>query len=155
MLFEAATSAIILAAGLVSASPAAAEKREPDRVQPPLPKRTTHTGLGTVYTQNGVAGSCGNANPDSAIIGALSNYWMQGEFDSPYCGRLIQINNTGSDDGVGGAGTVITIEVQDTCESCGEGDIDLSIGAWDALTNSAAWGTVDISWHFCNVNGQC
>jgi len=102
---------------------------------------------------------------------------MDDESPGPYCGRLIQITNTGSNDGVGGDGNVVTVQVEDTCPSCGEGDIDLSVGAWDKLTNSAAFGTFEISWydssfelilvvrilltdtflprHFCNVDGQC
>lgn len=103
---------------------------------------------------------------------------MDDESPSPYCGRLVQITNTGSDDGVGGAGNTLVVQVEDTCMSCGEGDIDLSVAAWNDLTDSAPWGTFDISWYvglhpseeqeekhlltviassrkFCNVDGQC
>lgn len=71
---------------------------------------------------------------------------MDGEFESPLCGRQIRATNTGSNDGVGGAGNSIIATVQDTCESCGQGDVDFSIGAWNALTNSAPFGTFDVSW---------
>ena len=86
------------------------------------------------------------ANPDSAIIVALGNFWMNGEYQAPDCGRTIIATNTGSNDGVGGAGNSIRATVADTCESCGEGDVDFSIGAWNALTNNAPFGTFDVSW---------
>ncbi|MCJ1305034.1 hypothetical protein MMC08_007847 [Hypocenomyce scalaris] len=126
----------ITAAGFAAAIPAS-----------PLEKRVTHTGTGTVYLQEGATGSCGEKNPDSAVIAALSNYWMEGESPSAYCGRKIRVTNTGSnDDGVGGAGNVVVVTVEDTCESCGEGDVDFSVGAWDQLTDRAAYGTFEASW---------
>lgn len=86
------------------------------------------------------------ANPDSAIIAALSNYWMNEESPSPYCGQQIVVTNIGSDDGVGGAGNSITVTVADTCPSCDETHLDLSVGAWNSLTNDAAYGTIEIDW---------
>lgn len=71
---------------------------------------------------------------------------MNSEYDAPYCGRLIQVTNTGSDDNVGGAGNTITVQVADTCTGCDETHLDFSVGAWNELTNSAAWGTIEISW---------
>ncbi|KAF8847101.1 hypothetical protein BDZ45DRAFT_607922, partial [Acephala macrosclerotiorum] len=114
-----------------------------------------HVGEGTVYQKLGATGSCGETNPDSAIIVAVRNYWMNYEYEGPYCGRLIQVTNTGSSDNVGGAGNTVTVRVEGTCASCDENHIDFSVGAWNKSTNSAAWGTADISWHFCNVDGQC
>ncbi|MCJ1236250.1 hypothetical protein MMC14_004228, partial [Varicellaria rhodocarpa] len=109
----------------------------------PFAKRTTHTGRGTTYDQGGAAGSCGTVYPDSAIICALGTYWMD---QSPnYCGRTIQAKNVGSNDGVGGNGNTVTVKVVDTCESCGEGDVDFSLGAWNELTNNAAPGTFSVS----------
>ncbi|CZR68602.1 uncharacterized protein PAC_18501 [Phialocephala subalpina] len=157
MLFQSAAILLALSASFVAAAPSPVEVEvlAPSPVGAPLAKRTTHVGTGTVYLQGGNAGSCGETNPDSAIIAAIGNFWMDDESPGPYCGRLIQITNTGSNDGVGGDGNVVTVQVEDTCPSCGEGDIDLSVGAWDKLTNSAAFGTFEISWHFCNVDGQC
>ncbi|KAG9228854.1 Non-catalytic module family expansin [Amylocarpus encephaloides] len=120
-----------------------------------LSKRIDHFGLGTVYTQQGGTGSCGQKNPDSAHIVALSNFWQKGQSPGPFCGRKVQVTNTGSNSGTGGAGRTIIATVQDTCPSCDENHIDFSVGSWNQLTNNAAFGTVNIKWHFCNVNGQC
>ena len=72
---------------------------------------------------------------------------MDGEYESPYCGRYIKATNIGSNDGVGGDGNVVDVLVQDTCESCGEGDVDFSLGAWNELTNNAEPGTFTVSWY--------
>ena len=122
-----------------------------DRLHPlspfPLKSRLArHNGRGTVYTQGGATGSCGHVNSDNAIIAAISNYWMQNESPGPFCGRRIQATNTGSNDGVGGQGNTVTVLVQDTCPSCGENDIDFSIGAWNQLTNGAPFGTFNVQW---------
>ncbi|KAM0258007.1 hypothetical protein ACHAQJ_004050 [Trichoderma viride] len=147
------TAVIILAAAasLVSAAP------QPTRVlSAPEAKRTNHFGTGTVYDQDGAFGSCGQKHADSDFIGALTPSWQGTQFPPAYCGRQIFITNTGSNDGVGGAGNTVTITVEDTCPGCPSADsIDLSRGAFSSLTNGATTGTVDIEWHFCNVDGQC
>ncbi|EPE30660.1 Barwin-like endoglucanase [Glarea lozoyensis ATCC 20868] len=120
-----------------------------------LSKRVDHFGLATVYTQNGGTGSCGKKNSDSAHIVALSNYWQKNQSPGPYCGRKVQVTNTGSNDGVGGKGNTIIATVADTCPGCDENHIDFSVGSWNQLTNNAAFGTANIKWHFCNANGQC
>ncbi len=102
-----------------------------------------HSGIATVYTQGGVAGSCGNVNSDSSVIVALGNFWMKNEFKSPFCGRLIQVTNTAGP----GKGNVVVAKVQDTCEGCDENHVDFSVGGWNKLTNSAAFGVVNIDWY--------
>lgn len=62
------------------------------------------------------------------------------------CGRQIVVTNTGSNDGVGGEGNVVTVTVADTCPSCDENHIDLSESAWKKLTNNAPDGTVLVDW---------
>jgi len=110
------------------------------------------TGRGTVYDQNGVAGSCGWTNPDDAIIAALSNSYMHGMFKSPYCGRKIQVTNVGSNDGVIGAGRTLTVTVADTCEGCSRGDVDFSHGAWNYLTDNSTAGTFEAQWSFIETS---
>lgn len=56
------------------------------------------------------------------------------------------MTNIGSDDGVGGAGNVVTATVADTCPSCDETHVDMSVGAWNDLTGNAPYGTVEINW---------
>jgi expansin (peptidoglycan-binding protein) len=72
---------------------------------------------------------------------------MSNESPSPLCWQHILINNTGSDDGVGGIRSSIIVTIEDTCPSCNKTHLDLSVGAWNRLTENAAFGTVDISWH--------
>lgn len=104
------------------------------------------SGRGTVYDQDGATGSCGQANPDSSIIAAISNAWMDNQSPSQYCGRQIRAQNVGSNSGTGGQGNTVTVTVADTCPSCGQGDIDFSVGAWNELTNNALPGTFEVSW---------
>ena len=102
---------------------------------------------------------------DSAEIIALSNYWQDNESPGPFCGRKIQITNTGSGQDNNGLGTVVVATVEDTCPSCdenhlGKGNLaagkclvlitctDLSQGAFTALTggNLDPPGEINISW---------
>ncbi|MCJ1352253.1 MAG: hypothetical protein MMC33_002237 [Icmadophila ericetorum] len=136
MLAQTLTNVLVIAASLAAALPTS------------LNPRQSGSGRGTVYLQEGGTGSCGTPNPDDAIIAAISDSWMLGESPGPYCGRYIQATNVGSDDGVGGAGSTFNVLVADTCPSCGPGDVDFSVGAWNALTNGAPYGTFDVVWQF-------
>ena len=98
----------------------------------------------TVFLQEGGTGSCGQANPDSAYIAAVSNDLQLGQSPGPMCGKQITIRNIGSNDGVGGIGNSVTVTVADTCPSCDQGHLDLSVAAWNQLTNNAPYGTVNI-----------
>ncbi|MCJ1269383.1 hypothetical protein MMC22_009275 [Lobaria immixta] len=132
-------SVLALAAGLTAAAPA------PVPVANRLSERT-NSGLGTVYLQEGGIGSCGQAHSDSDFIVALSNTFQQSQSPGPACGRQIRITNTGSNDGVGGAGNSITVTVADTCPSCDANHVDMAVGPWNQLTNNAPYGTVNIDW---------
>ena len=57
---------------------------------------------------------------DSSRVIALSNYWQQNESPGPYCGRKIQITNTGRGQSNNGVGSVVVATVADTCPSCDE-----------------------------------
>lgn len=80
------------------------------------------------------------------MIVAISNDFQQGQSPGPACGKQITMTNTGSDDGVGGAGNSVTVTVVDTCPSCDANHLDLSVGAWNVLTDGAPFGTVNIVW---------
>jgi expansin (peptidoglycan-binding protein) len=71
---------------------------------------------------------------------------------APLCNSKIHAINTGSDDGVGGKGKSVTVTVKDTCTGCKRTHIDLSIGAWNHLTNNAPFGTVNLEWYFIEKN---
>ncbi|KAG9049681.1 hypothetical protein FS837_009445 [Tulasnella sp. UAMH 9824] len=101
-----------------------------------------HTGHGTWYTQNGVAGACGKKHPDSALIGAM-NFQLYGNVDkvSSVCGKKVLITNKKN-------GKQVTITLEDACPSCkGKGDIDLSTGAFKKL-DSLGTGLIDIEWTY-------
>ncbi|KAF1821481.1 uncharacterized protein K489DRAFT_410950 [Dissoconium aciculare CBS 342.82] len=142
-----------------------------------LEKRVDHYGIATVNPNpsNGL-GSCGNPFRDSqykvrsfpktkrrdtltdgGFKVALSNYWMKNQSPSSYCGRKIVLTNTGpsGDNSVGGKGNSVVVTVDDTCPGCDENHLDLSVAAWNKLTNGHGYSQVGITWHFCNANGQC
>ncbi|KFY74788.1 hypothetical protein V499_05211 [Pseudogymnoascus sp. VKM F-103] len=124
----------------------------------PNEKRITHDGIGSVNPNpTGALGSCGVSTPDSSMTVAISPFWMTQHAPGPYCGRKIQVTNTGptTDNSVGGAGNTIIVTVQDTCAGCDENHVDLSVAAWNSLTNGHEFSVTGVSWHFCNVNGQC
>ncbi len=100
------------------------------------------TGTATVYQQEGTTGSCGHNHGDYDMIVALGMDWMQNQYQSPYCGRRLRVTNKGGS----GKGKVIEVTVADSCESCDRNHIDLSVGAWNRLTNSADWGVANIVW---------
>ncbi|KAI9694535.1 MAG: hypothetical protein M1822_000151 [Bathelium mastoideum] len=133
------TVILLLAASLAGAAPTTTDSTA-------LTKRTNYDGVATYYYQNGAAGSCGVYHSDSDYIAALSTYWDV----SSYCGRQIQITNTGGGQDNGGTGNVITVTVADTCESCDETHLDLSTGAFESLTdgNLDPPGEFNINWHF-------
>ena len=107
------------------------------------------TGIGTAFYQEGGAGSCGVYNSDDAIIAALTNFYMDNQSPSPYCGQQIFVTNMGSDDQtVEGQGNTLTVTVADTCPTCigGQGSVDFSIGAWNKLTNNSPLSTFNVQW---------
>ena len=87
-------------------------------------------------------------SPDSSFTVAISPFWMGQSSPGPFCGRKIILTNTGpsTDQSVGGKGNVVTVTVEDTCEGCDENHLDLSVAAWNSLTNNHVGSVVDISW---------
>ncbi|WVO24426.1 uncharacterized protein IAS62_005794 [Cryptococcus decagattii] len=91
-------------------------------------------GEGTWYYQYNTAGACGNVNPDSAYIVAVSallfdnwpGYNGLNPNNNPICGH--QVNLTWE-------GTSITATVADRCPGCELRHLDLSRGAFGALSN--------------------
>jgi hypothetical protein len=79
---------------------------------------------------------------------AISPFWMTQNSPGPFCGRKILATNTGptTDNSVGGVGNTIIITVEDTCEGCDENHIDLSVEAWNALTNGHVFSVTGIAW---------
>jgi expansin (peptidoglycan-binding protein) len=107
-----------------------------------------YTGMATIYEPNGGYGSCGSILQNTDFVVALSQSgWMGTSAPaSGNCGRQIKATNIGSDDGVGGIGNSVVVTVQDTCPGCEATHLDLSTSAWNQLTDTALWGTVNIEW---------
>lgn len=78
----------------------------------------------TYYYQNGVKGSCGDPNPDSAMIVAVKS----GIMNSGLCGKQVQLRNTAT-------GKTVTAKVADTCPTCVGDGIDLSEAVFSALSD--------------------
>ncbi|KAN0098763.1 RlpA-like double-psi beta-barrel-containing domain containing protein [Hyaloscypha variabilis] len=87
-------------------------------------------GKATFYWQHGVTGYCGAVNPESALIIAASPH------SGLTCGQLVHITNTGGGLNNHGIGKSITATVADRCppEECRPEHLDLSVGAFKALT---------------------
>ncbi|TPX13721.1 uncharacterized protein E0L32_005924 [Thyridium curvatum] len=139
---------LFLAAGLSAALPSQNSIAVRDE-RTSLAERATHHGIATIYFQGGRPGSCRQTNPDSAMIVALSYILQKNESPGPYCGRKVRIRNTGSDDvNVKGKGNLIFATVADTCPSCDVDHLDLSLAAWNALTDNSPYSVAKIDWVF-------
>ncbi|BGP53191.1 hypothetical protein JCM8202v2_000750 [Rhodotorula sphaerocarpa] len=103
----------------------------------PSPSGNVVEGTATYYYQYGVAGSCGNVNPDSAYIVALSYQIVD---NGAHCGQQVYIKNKAN-------GKHITATVADTCPGCDASHLDLSEGAFLAL-GELATGVLQIEWYF-------
>lgn len=95
-------------------------------------------------TEGGAYGSCGQIHSDSDMVISVSASFGS----NALCGRRIRATNTGptTDNSVGGRGNVIEGVVVDTCVGCDAGLLDLSVAAWNALTNGAYPSQVGIEW---------
>jgi expansin (peptidoglycan-binding protein) len=81
------------------------------------------------------------------LFNNLKSLGMHDESPAPMCGDKIIVTNVGSNDNVGGNGNSVTVVVEDTCPSCASTHLDLSIGAWNILTDGAEFGTINIKWY--------
>ena len=78
------------------------------------------------------------ACPTGSKVIALSTYWQGNASPGPYCGRNIQITNTGGGSDNNGQGTVITATVKDTCPSCDENHLG-------AYWSNLLWGMAQMT----------
>ncbi|GAA5821269.1 hypothetical protein JCM3770_007390 [Rhodotorula araucariae] len=134
---SAAAASSKAAAASASAAAAAAAKQESS---PPASSggRVYTGGYATYYTQNGVAGNCGDVNPDSAYIVALPTATYSG---GSHCGRKVSITRSST-------GKTITAVVADSCPTCVNNScLDLSVAAFTALATEEE-GMVPITWSF-------
>ncbi|GAA5980533.1 hypothetical protein JCM5350_004337 [Sporobolomyces pararoseus] len=109
-------------------------------VAPTSTSVTPFKGQGTYFFQGGVAGACGEVNPDSALIVAL-DYRLYGDMGkvSKYCGKSLTITNTAN-------GKSVVATVADACPSCeSQWSLDLSEAAFGAIGDYDT-GILPISW---------
>lgn len=103
----------------------------------------------TIYDNSGGYGACGTKITDGDMIVALAkDAWgastydvMTGAATNPWCGQKIDVEYNGNH---------ITATIMDMCPGCSGHDIDLSLAAWTALTNTnektrykASWSKAD------------
>ncbi|KAI0364828.1 barwin-like endoglucanase [Pilatotrama ljubarskyi] len=100
-------------------------------------------GNATFFFQNGMAGACGQVNPDSAFIVAISlQRYGSSAGPSPLCGESIKVTNTRN-------GNSVIVTIADACPTCpGINDMDLSIGPFLSLAGSLNDGLIPVSWEF-------
>ncbi|KAF2834717.1 hypothetical protein M501DRAFT_989482 [Patellaria atrata CBS 101060] len=102
------------------------------------------TGKATFYYQGGAFGSCGEQHSDGDYLVAMSHVW-----NNQFCGRGIIIKNVGGGGSANpGVGRQISARVVDKCMGCDANYIDLSVGAFRALTggNLDPPGTFQVEW---------
>ena len=96
-------------------------------------------------------GSCGYTNSASDAIVALSTEIMNNPpnpNDNPICGTSINIYNPAT-------GDTNTATIVDTCEGCGEYDIDVSPSVFEAVDpNGLADGRIVVDWGGPAVGGK-
>ncbi|KAH8096769.1 RlpA-like double-psi beta-barrel-protein domain-containing protein-containing protein [Cristinia sonorae] len=115
-----------------------AEPRDVSSILAPGPVNTG--GFATFFNQNGQVGACGQINPDSALISAISIDRF-GTFPSPLCGKKIEVTNVNN-------GKTVTVTIADECVTCpNSNSMDLSIGAFDSIALRQD-GQIPIAWRF-------
>ncbi|KAH9996797.1 RlpA-like double-psi beta-barrel-protein domain-containing protein-containing protein [Russula vinacea] len=118
-----------------SSSPAPAPAQSSDGLD-----NTIHTGgVATFFTQNGVAGACGQVHQDTDFICAMdqARYGSSGGV-STLCGKRVQITADN--------GKTVTVTVADDCPTCdNENSIDLSVAAFEVLAPQSV-GEIKITW---------
>ncbi|ESW96311.1 hypothetical protein KL918_000263 [Ogataea parapolymorpha] len=97
-----------------------------------------HTGRGTFYEVG--ADNCGTSSTNSDLVCAISHSLYEtsvnGEDLSSYCGKTITANYNGNS---------VTVKVVDSCESCGDNDLDFSPAAFSKLADQDV-GEIEITW---------
>jgi len=106
----------------------------------------TYSTIATTYTPSGM-GECGfpTSDVDPNMFAAINSNSGGGGDDYQnglVCGACAAVSDTSN-------GKSITVMITDGCPSCtSSNQLDLAPGAWNSLTNNAAPGIANISWHF-------
>ncbi|KAJ7452348.1 RlpA-like double-psi beta-barrel-protein domain-containing protein-containing protein [Mycena galericulata] len=130
------------AAPKVTSTTQAAPPKTPHR-RPPPPASSdsgefTTGGVGTWFTQNGVAGACGTVHSDTALIVALQTKTYD---NGANCGRTIEIVDVAT-------GKSQTATVADECPTCNNAEsVDMSEGLFQGFATLSV-GEFNIKWRF-------
>lgn len=101
-------------------------------------KKRDYSGQATFYYPDGGDGACGSSIQNIQYALALSSDIYNG---GQYCYDYVTITNTDT-------GTTQTAQVLDECPGCGEYDIDLTIGLFEALGGTVDEGVFPVEWSF-------
>lgn len=102
-----------------------------------LEKRVQHTGRGTWFHPG--LGNCGEWNNDNDPIVAMGQAFYNRNQGSN-CNQWMQIVNTAN-------GKTAYAKTVDSCESCGDNDIDMSPAVFQQLA-PLSQGQITVTWHF-------
>ncbi|KAJ3411004.1 hypothetical protein HDV05_002912 [Chytridiales sp. JEL 0842] len=105
------------------------------------PRQSFRNGRGTWYTPNGGYGACGRPLDNDEMIAAIP----AATYDAPRgasCNRCAEVR---------GNGKSVRVVIQDRCEGCQIGDIDLSEGAFKRLGDLSV-GVLSLDWDFVDCN---
>ncbi|KAF8968964.1 expansin family protein [Flammula alnicola] len=108
-----------------------------------LERRITHVGRGTWFYPG--LGNCGKVNNNNDLILAIG----KGLYDrngGGNCGQWVEIVNNSNGKKAYGL-------TRDSCQSCGDNDIDMSPALFQKLA-SLSTGQISVSWHFMNRSWQ-
>ncbi|KAI8099093.1 RlpA-like double-psi beta-barrel-protein domain-containing protein-containing protein [Halteromyces radiatus] len=102
------------------------------------PGENWHTGKGTYYDVETRKSSCGIKATNKDMVAALNTKQFGDKSkDNKNCGKQVEIT--------GPNGTSVKVKLIDGCDTCAEGDIDLSPAAFEKIA-SFSHGSISIKW---------
>ncbi|CAO3598995.1 unnamed protein product [Absidia cylindrospora] len=102
------------------------------------PGENWHTGKGTYYDVETRKSSCGFKASNKDMVAALNSKQFGGKSkNNKNCGKEVEVT--------GPSGNKVKVKLIDGCDTCGEGDIDLSPAAFESI-GSFSHGSISIKW---------
>ncbi|KAI7867726.1 RlpA-like double-psi beta-barrel-protein domain-containing protein-containing protein [Spinellus fusiger] len=83
------------------------------------------------------AGICGDKYKNTDLVAALSAKQM-GKTNE-HCGKQVSV--------MGSSGNTIEVKIVDVCDTCNEGDVDLSPRAFEQI-GEFSHGSISVRWNF-------
>ncbi|KAI9306309.1 hypothetical protein BJ944DRAFT_178472 [Cunninghamella echinulata] len=104
------------------------------------PEEGWYTGNGFYFDASQRKNSCGIAMSNYDLVGALnSKQFGEKNQNNPNCGKEVTV--------IGSSGQQVNIKIIDGCDTCSEGDIDLSPAAFEKISQFSH-GQTSIKWKF-------